>query len=366
MKIAIIGTRGIPNNYGGFEQFAEYLSKGLVTLGNEVVVYTSHDHPYQEKKWEGVELRHIYNPEKKTGTWGQFIYDLLCILDCRRRNFDIILQLGYTSSSVWGRLLPGKSLVVTNMDGLEWKRTKYKAKVRKFLLYAEKLAVKTSDYLVADSKGIQVYLQSKYKKDSVYIPYGTHIFNQPDQDKISAYLVKPYAYNMLIARMEPENNIETILDGMSESQTHFPFLIIGNYQNNFGKYLKNKYRNDERIRFLGPNYDMVALNNLRWYSNLYFHGHSVGGTNPSLLEAMASQSLVCAHKNEFNHAVLEDQAFYFSGKTDVKNILDRQLDKLQYEHYLTANLEKIESLYLWPKIIKDYEGYFKGLLRNKT
>ena len=124
MKIAIIGTRGIPNHYGGFEQCAQYLALGLVKRGFEVIVYNSHDHPYQEKEWNGVQIVHCYDPEDKLGTVGQFIYDLICILDIRKRKCDVILQLGYTSSSVWGWLLPKKVVVTTNMDGLEWKRTK--------------------------------------------------------------------------------------------------------------------------------------------------------------------------------------------------------------------------------------------------
>ena len=365
MKVAILGTRGIPNNYGGFEQFAEYLSKGFVDGGHEVFVYTSHDHPYQKKTWNGVNLIHIYNPENKTGTWGQFIYDLLCIVDSRKRKFDVILQLGYTSSSIWGRLLPGRALIVTNMDGLEWKRTKYSKKVQKFLHYAEKLAVKTSDHLVADSVGIQSYLFKKYAVNSKYIPYGTHIFNEPDPAAINTYDVTAHSYNMLIARLEPENNIETILDGVVMSKSKLPLLVIGNYENSFGAYLIRKFESDKRIRFLGSNYDISGLNNLRYYSTIYFHGHSVGGTNPSLLEAMASSSLICAHQNEFNNAILGEDAFYFSCKEDVTILLDKQVSKGDFLNYVNANLSKIEALYLWPKIIKEYEDYFVGLIAAK-
>src|SRR4051794_36329835 len=126
MKVAILGTRGIPNAYGGFEQFAQYLSQGLVQEGFDVTVYNSHCHSYKEDNWNNVKIVHCYDPEKKVGTIGQFIYDLHCILDCRTKNFDIILQLGYTSSSVWFRLLNKSNFVLTtNMDGLEWKRSKY-------------------------------------------------------------------------------------------------------------------------------------------------------------------------------------------------------------------------------------------------
>ncbi|RYZ18900.1 MAG: DUF1972 domain-containing protein, partial [Chitinophagaceae bacterium] len=121
MKIALLGTRGIPNHYGGFEQFAEYFAVYLAGKGHEVYVYNSGHHPYQEKTFKGVNLIHCTDPEDKIGTAGQFIYDLNCILDSRKHSFDIILQLGYTSNSVWHFLLPKKPVIITNMDGLEWK-----------------------------------------------------------------------------------------------------------------------------------------------------------------------------------------------------------------------------------------------------
>ena len=171
MKIAILGTRGIPNYYGGFEQFAEFFSVYLVEKGHEVFVYNSHDHPFQEKTFHGVNIIHQYDPEYKLGTFGQFIYDFNCIMDSRKRNFDIILQLGYTSNSVWFFLLPKRPIIITNMDGLEWKRTKYSKPVQQFLKFAERLAAVNSDFLVADSLGIQTFLKKQYKKESTYIAY---------------------------------------------------------------------------------------------------------------------------------------------------------------------------------------------------
>ncbi len=121
MKVVILGTRGIPNHYGGFEQLAEYLSVALAARGHEVYVYTSSLHPYQENTYQGVHLLRCADAEKQLGTFGQFIYDFNCIRDARKRNFDVILQLGYTSSSVWAFMLPKQAAVITNMDGLEWK-----------------------------------------------------------------------------------------------------------------------------------------------------------------------------------------------------------------------------------------------------
>jgi glycosyltransferase involved in cell wall biosynthesis len=282
MKIAIIGTRGIPNNYGGFEQFAEYLSVGLVNRGHEVFVYNSHNHPYKKNIWNGVNIIHCYDPEYLIGTPGQFIYDLNCIVSCRKYDVDIILQLGYTSSSIWNRMMPKKSILVTNMDGIEWKRSKFSPKVQRFLKYAEGLAVKYSNYFVSDSIGIQQYLEKEYKVESTYIPYGAEIMGVPNFDILNQYDLKLYDYDIVIARMEPENNIEMMLKGFLHSKKERDLVIIGSLETKFGQYLSNKYQ-DKKIKYLGFVSGLDTLNSLRYFSNLYFHGHSVGGTNPSLL-----------------------------------------------------------------------------------
>lgn len=356
MRIAILGTRGIPNNHGGFEQFAEYLSQYLVQNNHEVYVYSSHSHPFQQDSWNGVKIIHKWDPENKIGTAGQFIYDLNCIRDSRKRKFDVILQLGYTSSSIWGWYLPKRqSVIVTNMDGLEWRRTKYGKTTKRFLKYAEKLAVKTSDYFVADSLGIQNYLSEQYGLKSTYIPYGAEIFENPDARVINGYGVETGGYNMLIARLEPENNIETILDGHVKSESDIPFLVIGKHETKYGDYLKKKYILHSSIRFLGGIYNTLHLNNLRFFSNLYFHGHSVGGTNPSLLEAMASGALVVAHDNIFNRSILGNDAFYFSGQVEVAEAL--KFEKKNFKLFVDNNMNKVDSQYSWLKINEDYESY---------
>lgn len=365
MNIAIIGTRGIPNFYGGFEQFAEFLSVDLVQKGHTVTVYNSHTHPYQDKTWNGVDIVHCNDPEDKIGTIGQFIYDLNCIRDTRKKNFDIILQLGYTSSSIWGKLLPRKnSIIITNMDGLEWKRTKYSKKVQKFLLFAEKLGVKYSDHLVSDSIGIQSYIQNKYNRESTFIPYGANPFLTPDNSILKEYNLLAYNYNMLIARLEPENNIETILDGVVKSNTNIPFLVIGKHQTKFGEYLKNKFKSNSNIHFLGGIYDLNKLNNLRYYSNIYFHGHTVGGTNPSLLEAMASSTLICAHKNIFNESIIGEDGIYFENVNDIVNHLINTRKQDQNTSVL-SNMTKIETTYSWNEINGQYLRLFEKCHQNK-
>ncbi|MDQ1244437.1 MAG: hypothetical protein QG565_777 [Campylobacterota bacterium] len=357
MNIAILGTRGIPNNYGGFEQFAEYLSVGLVERGHSVTVYNGHLHPYKSGNFNGVSIKHIYDPENIIGTAGQFIYDFMCIMDTRKSKFDVILQLGYTSSSVFFDLHPRSSMVVTNMDGLEWKRTKYSSKIQKFLEWAEALAVKKSDFLVSDSIGIQNYIKSKYGKDSVYIPYGANVVQEYDEEVCFRYALKRYGYDMLIARLEPENSIEDILDGAAKSTTKRPFLVVGKHETKFGNYLKSKYADMEHIIFVGAIYDKEILDSLRYFSNLYFHGHTVGGTNPSLLEAMGSNALICANKNEFNSAILGDDAFYFKSACEVTHLVD-SIARENYLSYLERNCLKIKTLYSWKSITDRYEAFF--------
>ena len=358
MKIAILGTRGVPNYYGGFEQFAEFFSVYLVEQGHEVYCYNSHDHPFQEKSFHGVNILHQYDPEHKMGTFGQFIYDYNCIMDSRKRDFDIILQLGYTSNSIWHFLLPKKSIIITKMDGLEWKRTKYSKPVQQFLKFAERLAANSSDFLVSDSLGIQKFLKQKYTKESTYIAYGAYPFSTPNESVLKEYNVEKNNYNMIMARFEPENNLDLVLEGVAITEDKTPILVIGKHQTKYGEYLKNKFKDYSNIRFLGALYNLEHLNNLRYYSNLYFHGHSVGGTNPSLLEAMASKALVVAHNNDFNKGILKENSFYFSTPNEVKNILNtiKKNDNLQL---VQNNFDAIVNEFNWEKINGEYLQLFE-------
>jgi glycosyltransferase involved in cell wall biosynthesis len=366
LKIGIIGTRGIPNHYGGFEQLAEYLSIGLVKKGYKVSVYNSHQHPFKEKKLQGVEIIRCYDPECHIGTAGQFIYDLNCVRDARRRNFDVLLFLGYSSSSIWGRLYPKKPVIISNMDGLEWKRLKYSKNVRWFLKHAERFAIEYSDFYIADSIAIQSYLKKEYKIESQYIPYGAKIYEEKNDSIFRQYNISAQDYFMLIARMEPENNIEMILDGFHQSNTTKKFLVIGNTNNHFGKYIFNKFQNDERILFLGAIYNAKITHTLKTLSLLYFHGHSVGGTNPSLLEAMASGTLIAAHENDFNKAVLNDDGYYFKTAKDVQQLIDQTNRNDAEEKMICNNLKKIKNEYNWQNIINQYESYIIECYNQKT
>lgn len=357
LRIGILGTRGVPNHYGGFEHISEYVSAGLVKRGHSVTVYNSHNHPYAENNWNGVEIKHCYDPEYLIGSAGQFVYDLNCILDAREKNFDVVLIMGYTSSSVWGKLYPEKSTIITNMDGLEWKRSKYSKKVQLFLKHAERLAVKYSEHYIADSMVIKSYLNEKYSINSKYIPYGADLYSEEEREQYDEGDALKEDYFLLMARMEPENNIETILEGFNHSNSDKKFKVLGDTDNRFGKFITHKFANDDRIEFKGSIFNNAKVRALQNSSYLYFHGHSVGGTNPSLLEAMASEALIAAHNNPFNRSVLNTDAFYFSNANEVRSLVETVQRKDIERTMVSNNLHKIKYQFNWEKVIDQYEEF---------
>jgi len=364
MKIAILGTRGIPNNYGGFEQCAEYLSVGLVIKGHDVTIYSPHFHPYKENVYKGVNIIRKLSPETLLGnSASNFIYDYLCFKDAVKKDFDIILELGLITSSlsiIFCRH-QGK-IVATNLDGLEWKREKWNKLVQKLTKKLEKYGVKNSDYLIADNIGIQEYIKKEYNLESEFIAYGAVDILPPDDTCLKNYGIANSDYFLSIARLEPENNLEMMFDAYILSNSKIPYYVVGNHPTPYGDFLKDKYRN-KGIIFLGSIFNKIDLDNLRYYSKLYIHGHSVGGTNPSLLEAMAAKALILAHNNKFNRSVLEENAFYFSSACELSGLFVKDLGPSK-KALISNNLAKIDKVYRWQNVIDHYESYFMRILRE--
>jgi glycosyltransferase involved in cell wall biosynthesis len=374
MKIAFISVRGIPNNYGGFEEFAEYISVGLAERGHDITVYSPHYHPYQEKEYKGVHIKHIYSPELwMGGSVGSFFYDYLSLKDAlKKEDFDIIYDAGYTS------IIPAyirfnvknirRPIFTTNMDGLEYKRAKFNKWAQKFLFWEEQMAVKHSHYLIADNMGIQDYYKEKYGKESKFLAYGATIHDHYNADYLKEYGLTENDYFILVARLEPENNIYMAIDGYlaSEQYGKKPLVVVGKTNTPYGKKLVAKYGNNPNIKFVGGIYDFDKLNSVRHFSYAYFHGHSVGGTNPSLLEAMASECFILSHNNVFNHSVLRDNAIYYQSTEDVTKLLndiDHIVDKYKSD-FISRNLDVIRNEYSWEKLIDEHEKYFKWILED--
>ena len=374
MKIAFVSTRGIPNNYGGFEQFAEYISVGLAARGHEVTVYSPHYHPYQELMYKGVRVKHIYSPEKwMGGSVGSFFYDYACLKDAlRREDFDIIYEAGYTS------IIPAyirfnvknvrHPVFTTNMDGLEYKRTKFNKWVQKFVFWEERMAVKHSHYLIADNLGIQDYYKEKYGKDSKYLAYGANVYDNYQSEFLKEFDLEKGKYLLVIARLEPENNIFMAIEGYIASELFgkMPLVIVGKTNTPYGKFLVEHYARYKHVKFVGGIYDFDKINSIRHFSYAYFHGHSVGGTNPSLLEAMASECFILSHDNVFNRTVRGENAVYYGSTDDAMNIMNN-LESIVAAHkvdYTAKNLEIIRTKYSWEKLVDEHEKYFLWMLED--
>ena len=375
MKIAFVSTRGIPNNYGGFEQFAEYISVGMAQRGHEVVVYSPKFHPYQESTYKGVRIKHIYSPETWMGSSvGSFFYDFASLRDAlKKEDFDIIYEAGYTSiipAYIWFNVKKRKRpIFTTNMDGLENKRSKFSPMVRRFLDWEEKMAVKYCHYLIADNMGIHDYYKEKYGKESKFLAYGADIHDDFKAEYLEEFGLKSEEYYILIARLEPENNIVMAIEGYLHSKENGrrPLIVVGKTNTPHGKELVEKYGNERNVEFVGGIYDFKKLDSVRHFSKAYFHGHSVGGTNPSLLEAMAAGCFIFAHDNIFNRAVLKENAFYYPSADKVTEYLNRidtiaEGSKIQYT---ARNIEVIRNEYSWESLIDKHEKYFYWLLSQK-
>lgn len=375
MKIAFVSVRGIPNNYGGFEQFAEYISVGLAKRGHEVTVYSPHYHPYKEKEYKGVRIKHIYSPELwMGGSVGSFFYDYACLKDAlKKENFDLIYEAGYTS------IIPAyirfnvknikRPIFTTNMDGLEYKRTKFNKWVQKFVFWEERMAVKHSHYLIADNMGIRDYYKEKYGKVSKFLAYGADIHDDWDEGLLNEYGLEKDGYYLIVARLEPENNLVMAIEGYLNSKENGrrPLIIVGKTNTPHGKELVRQYGDEKSVRFLGGIYDFKKLDSVRHFSHAYFHGHSVGGTNPSLLEAMASGCFMMANDNVFNCTVLKENAMYYSNDNDVCELLNN-MDNVIAKHksnFVNRNFDEIRTVYSWEKLIDEHEKYFKELLNQE-
>ena len=366
MKIAILGTKGIPNNYGGYEQFAEYISQKLVRRGHQVTVYNPSFHAFRGTDLQGVSIIRKYSPEKLIGGAANFIYDFLCLKDALSRDFDIIYEAGYHSVAFSYRLLKVRNrvspILITNMDGLEYNRSKWSAFTQGLIRRLEKIAVRESPYMISDNLGIQKYYQTNFSRDSYFIPYGADPVENFNEEHLKSYQLEKFGYQMLVARLEPENNIETILNGYLLSKINAPFIVVGNHKTSYGNYLKKKYHGN-LIRFVGGIYNKNELDALRHFSAAYYHGHSVGGTNPSLLEAMACECFIIADDNVFNKSVLFDSALYFKNETEVKELIERlpELREQKRNAFIEQNNERIRTQYNWDTIVTQHEDLFRKL-----
>ena len=351
MKIAILGTRGIPARYGGFETFAEELGTRLVKHGIDVTVFCEESSGLMPKKYKGITL--LYSPAFKLGPLSTIIFDLLCLWRARKA-FDVVYMLGYGASvfcflpRIWGKQ------VWINMDGVEWARSKWSWPARIWLKLMEALAMWTPNRIIVDAKAILDHLRERFSHlpPSTFIPYGAKLIEtSPSTEALKKWGLKSQAYLLVVCRLEPENHLLEIIEGYNASSTMLPLIIVGNHFVNT-KYVKALLSfSSKNIQFVGTVFDQNKLLTLRCHSYAYLHGHSVGGTNPSLLEAMGCGNRIIAHDNKFNREVAGESAVYFSDENSLSVILS---NLKKYSPNGRAAKRIIEEHYIWENVVADY------------
>lgn len=357
IKVAVIGTVGVPAKYGGFETLVENIIGNNCSQGIEYTVYcSSKSYKQRLNEYKGAKLKYV---QLKANGAESIPYDIISILRSLR-HYEVLLILGVSGAIVlpfvkW--ICKGK--IIINIDGLEHRRDKWSPKIRKFLKFSEKIAVRNADIVIADNKAIQDYVRDEYNVKSELIAYGgDHV--QCDVSQIQAnvllhYKITPNEYSFSLCRIEPENNVHITLEAFAKSRKKL--LFVGNWNNSeYGKYLLEKYRSHKNIEMIASVYDLPTLNVLRSNCIFYIHGHSAGGTNPSLVEAMFFGVPIIAFDCEYNRESTGNQANYFKNATQLTNLLDKPIGEFKENAQSMAEIAK--QRYRWANIASQYENLY--------
>lgn len=356
MKVAIIGTVGVPACYGGYETLVENLLTYRENDQIEYIVYCS-SKTYKKKQasYKGAKL--VYIPFEANG--GQaVIYDNLSLLHAYA-HADVIVSLG----TLCGYLLPVTKLfsrkrVLVNLDGLDNKRAKFSLLPRLIIGTARRLSSKLAFACISDNQGIKDYAKDVYKRDTELIEYGGDNAKPvyDDERLKSKYGLSPREYVFKVARIEPENNIEMILEAFSK-MTSETIVIVGNWnRSEFGKMMREKYGRFANIQMLDPIYEPEEINLLRANCKLYIHGHSAGGTNPSLVEAMNLGLPIIAYDVVYNRETTEHKARYFNSVKTLVSIVKELCSDEKTRMAIASDMEETgKRRYTWKRICNLYE-----------
>ena len=377
--VFIIGSRGLPAKYGGFETFVEKLVENRISPQIQYhVACLSDDEAYHHFDYKGVDCFTIKAP--KLGPARVIAYDMMAInyaltlVKQKQIERPIFYILGNTIGAFIApfarKIHHAGGVLYINPDGLEWKRAKWSKPVQKYLKYSEKVMTKHADLVISDNQGIESYIQKAYPwAKTTFIAYGTdlHLSSLTAQDEKVRHFFDTWAskekdYYLIVGRFVPENNYEIIIHEFMKSQTQRDLLIVCNHQGNaYFEELQQKtnFDRDERIKFVGTVYDQDLLKYIRNQAFAYIHGHEVGGTNPGLLEALAQTDLNLILGVDFNRQVAKETALYWDKKenslVDCIHQVDKQSD---FSDLGQAAKENMKEHYTWEKIVGEYEELF--------
>ncbi len=355
-KIIIIGTVGLPAKYGGFETLTEYLTLYLAQDYKLTVYCSAKSYDQPLKAYNNAQLEYI---NLKANGIQSIPYDIISFFKACRKA-DTVLVLGVSGCIILPLMRHlSKTKYVVNIDGLEWKRQKWNKYAKWFLKFSEKMAVNYSDVVVTDNKVIQDYVQDEYHQSSELIAYGAdHVLSVDISKKLLdqyPFLAQDYAFS--VCRIEPENNLHLIIEALSHCPK-VPLVIVGNWEaSQYGQNLRSKFAHCEHIHLLDPIYEQNTLNQIRAHCILYFHGHSAGGTNPSLVEAMYLGLPIIAYDIAYNKETTQHKALYFSSIPQLESLVT-EINSEQCQALSKDMLAIAHKHYTWKKIAQQYAELF--------
>ena len=358
MRIAILGTRGIPANYGGFETFAEHLSTRLVARGHDVTVYCrSHYVSPRDLEFQGVHLKVL--PTVRHKYFDTIVHTFLSALHAMPRRYDAALICNAANAPFASILRLTGTPVALNVDGLEHKRKKWNAIARNYYLLAEKLATILPTETVTDARVIQEYYQARYRVSSTMIAYGAEVERRPDPT-VRRWRVEPNRYVLYVSRLEPENNAQMVIEAFKRVRTAHKLLIVGDapYAHDYIQDLKARARRDKRIVFtgfvFGQDYRALQQN-----AYCYIHATEVGGTHPALLEAMGFGNCVLTLSAPENMEAVGDAGITYTDENDLAEKLQRVLrDGSLVQSYRNRAQARVKEMYDWNYVVDRYEDLF--------
>ena len=355
-NIAIVGTVGVPAIYGGFETLVENLIKyhHADLLASALTVYcSSKSYPFKKSNYLSARLKYI--PLSANGVQS-IPYDIFSILSAVRNRSDVILLLGVSGAIAlpFVRLI-SSARIVTNVDGIEWRREKWQGLAKHFLRFSEKMAVIFSHEVIADNAAIADYIKQTYGVSAHVIAYGGDHAIAAEAVDVNEFTL-PENYSFSVCRIEPENKVHVVLEAFSKLNANL--VMVGNWNNSeYGRSLRTRYATNRHLFLLDPIYNLGKLKTLRQFASIYIHGHSAGGTNPSLVEAMHFGKPIVAFDCNFNRCTTEGKALYFCGCHDlqqvIKTLSDKNAKKVGLEMSEIANRR-----YIWKIIAEKYFSIF--------
>jgi len=360
LKIAMIGTRGVPAAYGGFETAVEEIGARLAERGHEVTVYCRRAAGERLDDWRGMRLVHAPAMRLKAAeTLSHSALSVAHVALDRRNRPDAAFVFNAANAPFVPFLRMLGIPVAVHVDGLEWKRDKWKGAGRRYYRWAESYSVRHADALIADARGIADYYRSVHGAQTELLTYGAPIIDEPLHTAIEGIGLQPGRYHLAVARFEPENHVDVIVEGYSRSGARLPLIVVGSapYAAAHTARIAELAAGDDRIRLLGGVYDQELLDQLYSNASSYLHGHSVGGTNPSLLRAMGAGAHVIAWDVSFNREVAGEVATFFSDADSVARRLEEAEENPEVTFARGVRLrERARKLYDWEQVADGYES----------